>query len=240
MNSQSENNTWLENLIQNNGQAMEEIQETPYQPIFYAVPKEWIENWMKLLEQAVEFQPTLYRLISLLATRKELEQMQVSAAAASANGEAGHADNHPMRTATGWENERAVFYRYIENALRQSQGYGRYGTAFGAAHFEEGRQGFHPVGGAVGAGLRSAAALGQLIDNDSDDPEEQRKKIEAQQAASNLGAVIGLAAGIIGALTEEEKEEDQSIQEEKGFKEFLAEMDREYEYEEEQNWQQTM
>lgn len=77
MNSQSENNTWLENLIQNNGQAMEEIQETPYQPIFYAVPKEWIENWMKLLEQAVEFQPTLYRLISLLATRQELEQMQV-------------------------------------------------------------------------------------------------------------------------------------------------------------------
>lgn len=77
MNSQSENNTWLENLIQNNGQAMEEIQETPYQPIFYAVPKEWIENWMKLLEQAVEFQPTLYRLISLLATRKELEQIQV-------------------------------------------------------------------------------------------------------------------------------------------------------------------
>ena len=77
MNSQSENNTWLENLIQNNGQAMEEIQETPYQPIFYAVPKEWIENWMKLLEQAVEFQPTLYRLISLVSTRKELEQMQV-------------------------------------------------------------------------------------------------------------------------------------------------------------------
>ena len=77
MNSQSENNTWLENLIQNNGQAMEEIQETPYQPIFYAVPKEWIENWMKLLERAVEFQPTLYRLISLLVTRKELEQMQV-------------------------------------------------------------------------------------------------------------------------------------------------------------------
>lgn len=79
-----------------------------------------------------------------------------------------------------------------------------------------------------------------MIDNDSDDPEEQRKKIEAQHTASNLGAVIGLAAGIIGALTEKENEEEQSIQEEEGFKEFLAEMDREYEYEEEQNWQQTM
>ena len=163
-----------------------------------------------------------------------------SAAAASASGEAGHSGNHPQHTATGWENERAVFYRHIENALRQSQCYGRYGPAFGAAHYEEGRQGFHPVGGAVGAGLRSAAALGQLIDNDSDDPEEQRKKIEAQQAASNLGAVIGLAAGIISALTEKENEEEQSIQEEERFKEFLAEMDAEYEYEEEQNWQQTM
>ena len=77
MNSQSENNTWLENLIQNNGQAMEEIKETPYPPVVYTIPKEWMENWMKLLEQAVEFQPTLYRLISLLATRQELEQMQV-------------------------------------------------------------------------------------------------------------------------------------------------------------------
>ena len=162
-----------------------------------------------------------------------------SAATASASGETGHSGNHPQYPATGWENERTVFYRHIENALRQSQGYGRYGPAIGAAHYEEGHQGFHPVGSAVGAGLRSAAALGQLIDNDSDDPEEQRKKIEAQQAASNLGAVIGLAAGIIGALTEKENEE-QSIQEEEGFKEFLAEMDREYEYEEEQNWQQTM
>ena len=154
--------------------------------------------------------------------------------------ETGFPGNHPQHSATGWENERAVFYRYIENALRQSQGYGRYGAAFGAAHYEEGRQGIHPVGSAVGAGLRSAAALGQLIDSDSDDPEEQRKKIEAQQAASNLGAVIGLTVGLIGALTEKEKEEEQSIQQEEEFKEFLAEMDREYEYEEEQNWQQTM
>lgn len=77
MNSQSENNTWLEDFIQSNGQAMEEIQGTPYQPIVYAVPKEWIENGMKLLEQAVEFQPTLYRLISLLSTREELKQMQL-------------------------------------------------------------------------------------------------------------------------------------------------------------------
>ncbi len=75
MSSMSDSNTFLENLIQSNAQAMEEIRETPYQPIFYAVPKAWLESWMKLLEQAVEFQPTLYRMISLLTTRQELEQM---------------------------------------------------------------------------------------------------------------------------------------------------------------------
>lgn len=163
-----------------------------------------------------------------------------SAAAASAGGEAGHPDNHPHHTATGWENERAVFYRYIADALRQPQGYGRYGTSFGTAHSQEGHQGIHPVGSTVGAGLRAASALGGLIHNDSDDPEERRCQIEAERSASNLGAVIGLTVGLIGALAEKEKEEEQSIQEEEEFKEFLARMDEEYEYEEKQNWQQTM
>lgn len=76
MNSISDSNTFLEDLIRNNAQAVEEIQETPYQPIVYAVPKAWLESWMKLLEQAVEFQPTLYQKISLLATRQELELIQ--------------------------------------------------------------------------------------------------------------------------------------------------------------------
>jgi len=77
MNSQFDSNTFLENLIQSNAQSIEEIQETPYQPIVYAVPKAWLENWMKLLEQAAEFQPTLYQKISLLTTRQEQEQMHV-------------------------------------------------------------------------------------------------------------------------------------------------------------------
>ena len=163
-----------------------------------------------------------------------------SAAESSSGHEERNAGQRPDHSPTGWENERAVFFRYIENALRQSQDYGRYGPAFGAAHYEESRQSIHPVGSAVGAGLRAASALGGLNDIDSDDPEEQRQRIEAQRSASNLGAVIGLTVGLIGALTEKEKEEEQSIQQEEEFKEFLARMDEEYEYEEEQNWQQTM
>ena len=59
-----------------NGETMTVLDEVPYQPILYAVPKEWMESGMNLLEQAVQFQPTLYGMISLLATQKELRELQ--------------------------------------------------------------------------------------------------------------------------------------------------------------------
>ena len=38
-----------------------------------------------------------------------------------------------------------------------------------------------------------------LLEDASDDPEERRRQMEAREAAQNLGAVIGLAAGAAGA-----------------------------------------
>ena len=38
-----------------------------------------------------------------------------------------------------------------------------------------------------------------LLEDSSDDPEERRRQMEAREAAQNLGAVIGLAAGAVGA-----------------------------------------
>ena len=34
-----------------------------------------------------------------------------------------------------------------------------------------------------------------LLEDSGDDPEERRRQMEAREAAQNLGAVIGLAAG---------------------------------------------
>lgn len=89
------------------------------------------------------------------------------------------------------------------------------------------------------------SALGRLTeDGDSDDPEEQKRKYEATQAASNVGAIIGLTIGTIEAITQHNQsltrtqDEEQSIEEEENFNEFLAGLDEEYGYEEEQ--QQTM
>lgn len=38
-----------------------------------------------------------------------------------------------------------------------------------------------------------------LLDDPDDDPEERRRQQEAREAAQNLGAVLGLAAGAVGA-----------------------------------------
>lgn len=38
-----------------------------------------------------------------------------------------------------------------------------------------------------------------LLEDSSDDSEERRRQMEAREAAQNLGAVIGLAAGAVGA-----------------------------------------
>lgn len=85
------------------------------------------------------------------------------------------------------------------------------------------------------------SALGRLTeDDDSDDPEEQKRKYEAAQSASNVGAIIGLTIGTIESLTQnnqsrtQEPDEDRQIEEEEEFNEFLARMDEEYGYDEQE------
>lgn len=84
------------------------------------------------------------------------------------------------------------------------------------------------------------SALGGLIDNDSDDPEERRRKYEAQQAAASAGIIIGLTIGTIGAIIQNNQslnrtqDEDHQIEEEEEYNEFLARMDEEYGYEDQE------
>ena len=75
--SKSSLDTFMEDLVRMNGEAMAALDEVPYQPIVYAVPKEWVESGKTLLEKAVQFQPSLYSKISTLATQKELQDQRV-------------------------------------------------------------------------------------------------------------------------------------------------------------------
>ena len=75
--SRSSNEMSLEDLVRMNGDAMAILDEVPYQPMVYAVPKEWLESGKQMLELAVAFQPTLYGKISMLATQEGLQHQEV-------------------------------------------------------------------------------------------------------------------------------------------------------------------
>ena len=51
-------------------------------------------------------------------------------------------------------------------------------------------------------GAAGLATLGLLLDEESGDAEEQRRRIEARIAAENFGAVVGFAAGAAMAVKE--------------------------------------
>ena len=76
MNYSSENKSQtsfsLEELVQKNSQSLEVMVREPYQPLVYAIPEKQWEEWLSLLTQAVQFQPTLYTMIAALTTREQM------------------------------------------------------------------------------------------------------------------------------------------------------------------------
>ena len=133
---------------------------------------------------------------------------------------------HPDFPPTGWERERTAFLRHLENALGQSRDYGGYRSQAGTEEQETVRYYGSGFDGCIGAGLRGLAAIGQIMD-DGEDPDERRRRIEAEQNGSDIGTALGLAIGTVMAVTME----GQEILEEQEFNEY---------YVEEETWQQTM
>ena len=122
--------------------------------------------------------------------------------AGSGNGEPQNsgADAKPHRT--GWEESRTVYFELLQNPFKEYRYAGQHDRETAPKNFENYDSHGGIGGGAVAAGLRGVLEAGSIIDGTAEDPEERRKRIEAEENASNLGAVIGLAAGIIAAATD--------------------------------------
>lgn len=116
---------------------------------------------------------------------------------ADGGGEHNAPNGVPRRT--GWEESRKHYERYLGqgfgfgNGDSESIGQDRQ-TNLEDSHGDIGGR-IGVVGGIINPALRSIAG----ITDGSEDPEERKRRIEAEQNASNLGAVIGAAVGI--ALT---------------------------------------
>ncbi len=127
--------------------AVKTIEETPYQPIVYAIPKEDWNAFREWTKQAVAFQPTLYQQIAALTTKKESEAYTDEIwneirnwgggcdRKCAENGgehcaESADAVESEQRTArTGWEDARAV---YLKSRLEGNQSHQRIqGSAYG-------------------------------------------------------------------------------------------------------------
>ena len=112
---------------------------------------------------------------------------------------------------TGWEGERAAYLHMagLASGLRPDRcdQVDRSGTAHrgstagdGVRHSDGGQQ--HPESVSLKplhAGLYGLAAAGALLDDEDD--EESYRRIQAEQEAKNIGAAIGLVAGVAVALT---------------------------------------
>lgn len=94
---------------------------------------------------------------------------------------------------TGWESQRELLFRTLRgDRFRERVCESNQVADVSADHHS----------GAVGIGAASVLAGLSAMDTDNDDPEERRKKMEAKDAAQNLGAAIGLVAGAVIAANE--------------------------------------
>lgn len=115
---------------------------------------------------------------------------------------------------TGWESERSVYLRMLLGAGAESSTDRAYHRRYAAEDLMADGRHLPGSGGLVGLGLRGLLEAGSIIENNGEDPEERRKRIEAQQNGADLGAVIGLAAGLIIGAAETHSADETPTEEE--------------------------
>lgn len=135
------------------------------------------------------------------------DDLQVGGDEFAAAGRTSAASDGEPR-ATGWEESRKEYERFFGKGLAVGGGY-RSGSEteelenVGAHH--RGVDNEFSVGGNT---IRSAVYALAALSEDDEDPEERRKRIEAQENGEALGALLGLAAGVISGIAEENNELD--------------------------------
>ena len=83
----------------------------------------------------------------------------------------------------------------------------------------------------VGSEINSlAGAVSKIVDNDSEDPDERRKRIEAEKNGEALGTIIGLGIGAATNILSDNQEESSAqspdfyYEEQKNREEILQEI----------------
>lgn len=119
---------------------------------------------------------------------------------------------------TGWEESRAIYFG-MHTGASNGTGQAQRGTGESQeTNASDSDHGLDHGNSSLRAGILSALPRTRIIEDDSEDEEERRKRIEAEQNGSDLGAALGLTIGLIataaGNSTEDIIPEDEAEQDE--------------------------
>ncbi len=118
---------------------------------------------------------------------------------------------------TGWEESRRIFEQYLATRAGVGISNSITGKEVKSANSIKMDSDNHTVFNGINS---LAESLSRIIDDESEDEEERRKRIEAEQNGSDIGILLGLTAGFIaGAISKEENIEYED--EETGFNMIL-------------------
>ena len=93
---------------------------------------------------------------------------------------------------TGWEDSRKLYEQHLKERAQSKTETQRIADSYSN----------------VGNEISSlAGAVSKIVDNDSEDPDERRKRIEAEENGSTLGSVLGLGIGMITNTTANRRDE---------------------------------
>ena len=123
---------------------------------------------------------------------------------------------------TGWEDSRELYEQHLrERALAKAE-----------TETQRVADNYSDVGSEVSS---LAGAVSGIVDNDSEDPDERRKRIEAEENSSALGTVLGYGIGMIANAVNKtpEQELDYEQEEYKIREEILKEIFGESDYDDE-------
>ena len=100
---------------------------------------------------------------------------------------------------TGWENSRELYEQHLrERALAKVE------TQKISESYRD------PSSRIIGGVDSLAGAVARIVDNDNEDPEERRKRIEGQENGAAIGALIGAGVGLISSVANRTEEPTES------------------------------
>ena len=132
---------------------------------------------------------------------------------------------------TGWEDSRELYEKHIRERAQSE------------AETRRVADSYSNIGSEI---ISLAGAVSTIVDNDSEDSDERRKRIEAEENSSALGSVLGLGIGMIANAVNEtpEQELDYEQEEYKTREEILEEIfgadDYDYDDDEEEGFTMSM